>query len=92
MADQSSMRRCRRQRAEKVTYVRGFFGNRCGELAGFSAPPAAGAVERGRDTLPATFASASSIHCLMRSQPVRAGGLAARDRVVGLTKELEDSS
>ena len=42
LADQSSARRRRRQRAEEVTYVRGFFGNRCGELAGFSAPRDAG--------------------------------------------------
>ena len=40
MADQSSVRRRRRQRAEKVAYVRRFFVLCCGELADFSAPPA----------------------------------------------------
>ena len=37
---------------EVGTYVRGFFGNRCGELAGFSAPRDAGAGAGVDTTLP----------------------------------------
>ena len=52
LADQSSVRRRRRQRAEKVTYVRRFFALCCGELAGFSAPRDAGAGAGVGTTLP----------------------------------------
>ena len=41
-----------RGRGKEGTYVRGFFGNRCGELAGFSAPRDAGAGAGVGTTLP----------------------------------------
>ena len=45
LADQSSVRRRRRQRAEKVAYVRRFFALCSGELSGFSAPTDASALD-----------------------------------------------